>query len=139
MSIHELPVRGGTKGGVRSDEVATNTPIQWSSGRMYAIAFDLDTKLAAAHHPTGSDTGAYGLIERVLAEFGFYRTQGSVFFASSKETTSVQCVLAVQELGRRHPWLRVAVRDIRMLRIEEHNDLGPALGRQSDLPFASGS
>jgi virulence-associated protein VapD len=41
--------------------------------------------------------------------------------------------LAVQELVKRHPWIRFAVRDIRMLRVEETNDLMSALGRQVSL------
>lgn len=40
---------------------------------------------------------------------------------------AVTCVLAVQDLTRRLAWFRPAVRDMRMLRIEENNDLGPAI------------
>ena len=101
---------------------------------MYAICFDLDTHELKRHHPTNSDTAAYGLIERVFTEFGFQRQQGSVFFGGD-HTTPVDCVLAVQEVGKRHSWLRYAVKDIRMLRIEENNDLSAALGRQIDLPL----
>jgi virulence-associated protein VapD len=36
-------------------------------------------------------------------------------------------VLATQDLTRRFPWFRSSVRDMRMLRIEENNDLGPAI------------
>jgi virulence-associated protein VapD len=99
---------------------------------VYAICFDLDTAEAERHHPTNSETGTYGLIERVFQDHGFERRQGSVYFGGPK-TTSVDCVLAVQELVKRHPWIRFAVRDIRMLRVEETNDLMPALGRQADL------
>ncbi len=99
---------------------------------MYAICFDLDTAEAERLHPTNSETGAYKLIERVFAERGFKRRQGSVYFGDDG-TTAVECVLAVQELVKRHPWIRFAVRDIRMLRVEETNDLTPALGRQSSF------
>ncbi|HMU49082.1 MAG TPA: hypothetical protein PKA13_04860 [Geminicoccaceae bacterium] len=99
---------------------------------MYAISFDLDTNEAKRHHPTNSETGAYPLIERVFAEHGFARKQGSVYFGGPS-STAVDCVLAVQELVKRHPWIRFAVRDIRMLRVEETSDLMPALGRQSGL------
>jgi virulence-associated protein VapD len=37
--------------------------------------------------------------------------------------------MAVQELVRRFYWLTASVRDIRMLRTEENNDLMPALTR----------
>lgn len=99
---------------------------------MYAICFDLDTAEAERLHPTNSETGAYKLIERVFEGHGFKRRQGSVYFGDN-DTTAVQCVLAVQELVKRHPWIRFAVRDIRMLRVEETNDLMPVLGRQSGL------
>jgi len=41
--------------------------------------------------------------------------------------TAVDCVIAVQALKRDVEWFKPSVRDIRMLRIEEDNDLGPAL------------
>jgi hypothetical protein len=41
---------------------------------------------------------------------------------------------AVTELQRRHPWFRNVVRDLRMLRIEENDDLLSLLG-QPDLPM----
>ena len=37
------------------------------------------------------------------------------------------CVLAAIELARVLPWFSASVRDIRMLRIEEFNDLMPAV------------
>jgi virulence-associated protein VapD len=35
--------------------------------------------------------------------------------------------LAAQQLSQKHAWFKASVRDIRMLRIEEMNDLSPAL------------
>jgi virulence-associated protein VapD len=40
---------------------------------------------------------------------------------------AVRCVLAVQDLTRTYVWFRAAVRDTRMLRIEDNNDLMPAV------------
>ena len=40
---------------------------------------------------------------------------------------AVTCVLAAQDLARSLPWFSACVRDIRMLRIEEFNDLMPAV------------
>ncbi len=97
---------------------------------MYAISFDLDTKKVAEHY-NNDKTAAYSLIETVFRDHGFNRKQGSVYFGD-KAATSVTCVLAVQDLVRRHPKMRFVVRDIRMLRVEENNDLAPALG-QPDL------
>ncbi len=95
---------------------------------MYAIAFDLDTEMLERHYPGNTPTCAYGDIERVFAKYGFLRQQGSLFFGNAKVANSVQCVLAVQELVNKHPWFRTVVRDIRMLRIEEENNLMPAVG-----------
>jgi virulence-associated protein VapD len=36
--------------------------------------------------------------------------------------------MAVQAVQKRHTWFAKAVSDIRMLRIEENNDLMPAIG-----------
>jgi virulence-associated protein VapD len=37
------------------------------------------------------------------------------------------CVLAAMDLSRSLPWFAISVRDIRMLGIEESNDLLPAV------------
>lgn len=100
---------------------------------MYAICFDLDTEMLAARYPSPSWNNAYEDICRVFGEFGFERRQGSVYFATRDTITPVDCVLAVQEVSKRHPWFRVSVSDIRMLRIEENNDLMPAVGGYGDL------
>lgn len=109
-----------------------NTPA-WGDGRLYAIAFDLDTDALKRLYPGSYHQNAYDDIRRLFELHGFERQQGSVYFGN-KGTTSVQCVLAVQDASRRYSWFRHVVRDIRMLRIEEHNDLGPALG-EPELPF----
>ena len=91
---------------------------------MYAIAFDLDTKMVELHCPGDP----YGVIERVFAHYGYKRQQGSLYFGSAKDTDPIKAVLAVQELSNRHKWFRVVVRDIRLLRIEDSNDLMQAVG-----------
>jgi virulence-associated protein VapD len=98
------------------------------SERMYAIAFDLDTAALEEHHPADSWQKAYREIKDGLAEHGFERQQGSVYFGD-KNVTSVTCVLAVQDLAAKFDWFAESVRDIRMLRIEEHNDLSVAIPR----------
>lgn len=96
---------------------------------MYAITFTLDTKTLKAHYPNDIYTNADEDIRKVLELHGFKRQQGSVYFGN-EGVTPVNCVLAVQETQRLHPWFGRAVRDIRMLRIEEHNDLLPAIAQQ---------
>lgn len=98
-------------------------------GRMYAIAFDLDTDSLKTHYHNESYNNAYEDIRKVFEAHGFTRQQGSVYFGN-ENVTPVNCVLAVQEMQKLHAWFGKAVRDIRMLRIEEHNDLLPAIAQQ---------
>ena len=91
---------------------------------MYAIAFDMDIDSLRQHYGDPYN-GAYLEIRRVLEGFGFRWQQGSTYFGGDA-VNAVTCVLAAQALGRL-PWFAPAVRDIRMLRIEEFNDLMPAV------------
>lgn len=104
-------------------------------GRVYAITFDLDTKVLEEAYEGKSWQNAYAEIRHTLGKFGFDWRQGSVYFGD-ETVDAVTCVLAVQELTTRFAWFRPSVRDIRMLRIEENNDLGPALERAAK--FAGG-
>jgi virulence-associated protein VapD len=92
----------------------------------YAIAFDLDTETLKQAYPNPSFTNAYGDIRKVLEPIGFTWQQGSVYFGD-EQMNAVKCVLAAQKLSAAYPWFKASVRDIRMLRIEEMNDLEPAL------------
>ena len=93
---------------------------------MYAIAFDLDTETLRQAYPNSAWNNAYGDIRKVLEPLGFNWQQGGVYFGDEK-MTAVKCVLAAQKVGRELSWFKASVRDIRMLRIEEMNDLEPAL------------
>ena len=94
----------------------------------YAIAFDLDTKMLQESYPNASWQGAYFDVERGLRKFGFERRQGSIHFGDDT-VDAVKCVLAVQDLTATLPWFRPSVTEIRMLRIEDNNDLRPAIDR----------
>lgn len=93
---------------------------------MYAVTFDMDTAALQASYHTPSWQNAYNDIGRVLHRHGFGRQQGSVYFGDDT-VDAVRCVLAVQELARAYVWFTPSVRDIRMLRIEDNNDLMPAV------------
>ena len=95
--------------------------------RMYAITFDLDTDTLQQLYPGESWRNAYTEIRRILIEDGFEWQQGSVYFGNPERINPVTCVIAAQRLARELPWFTDSVRDIRMLRIEENNDLGPAV------------
>lgn len=96
------------------------------AGRVYAIAFDLDGAIAEKHCGASWRGTCYAKIANVFAEFGFNRVQGSVYFGE-ENSDAVRCVMAVQEADRRFAWFASAVRDLRMLRVDEDNDLLPAL------------
>jgi virulence-associated protein VapD len=104
---------------------------------VYAIAFDIDTQ--AAERVMG-DTWktCYGAIERGLAAHGFRRMQGSLYFGTP-ESNAVTCVLAVRDLDDRYAWFGRIVKDLRMLRIDEDNDLLPALNTRLRLGQADAS
>ena len=96
-----------------------------SDSTNYAIAFDLDTAMLQQLYPNPSWNNAYADIKRTLEPLGFSRQQGNVYFGDG--VNAVQCVLAAQKLSATYTWFKPSVKDIRMLRIEEQNDLTPAL------------
>jgi len=93
---------------------------------MYAIVFDIDTDCLSKNYHNVSYTNAYGDIKRFMTENHFIWQQGSVYFGNDN-VTAVSCVLTVQKLARQYPWFSTCVKDVRMLRIEENNDLMPAI------------
>ena len=98
---------------------------------MYAIVFDLDQDALAQAYHNDSFKNAYGDIKKTLESHGFKRQQGSVYFGEGTRADAVSCVLAVMDLAKKNPWFEPSVRDIRMLRIEDNNDLMPAVKKAS--------
>lgn len=93
---------------------------------MYAVVFDLDTNCLNECYEGTTYHGAYKQIRDFMLSNGFEHTQGSVYFGD-KNIDAVKCVLAIQRLSKEYPWFSTCVKDIRMLRIEENNDLMPAI------------
>ena len=93
---------------------------------MYAISFDLDTQVLQQSYPSPSWQNAYADIGKFLRERGFDHQQGSVYFGDDTIDV-VRCQLTVQEMTIEFDWFAPSVRDIRMLRIEDNNDLRPAI------------
>ncbi len=92
---------------------------------MYAIVFDMD--IESLRDSFGDPyNNAYMEIRKILQEHGFTWQQGSTYFGGDK-INAVTCVLAVIDLSKKLPWFSTSVRDVRMLRIEELNDLMPAV------------
>ena len=95
---------------------------------MYAVTFDMDTSKMEELYIGSSWQNGYSEIRNILKQHGFEWQQGSVYFARDESVNAVTCVLAIQDVSRQLDWFAASVRDVRMLRIEELNDLGPALG-----------
>ena len=93
---------------------------------MYAIVFDFDTQVLEQVYPNASCRNAYTDVRQYLTQRGFEWKQGSGYFGDDT-VDAVRCVRIVQRMAHRYPWFTASVRDLRMLRIEENNDLKSAL------------
>src|SRR5947199_1588896 len=100
-------------------------------GRVYAIAFDMDIEQLRANYGDPYNN-AYLEVRRVLERHHFQWQQGSVYFGDAS-VTAATVTLAVIDLATQLPWFAAAVRDIRMLRIEELNDLMPVVQRVAGM------
>ena len=100
-------------------------------GRMYAIVFDFDTEMLQQLYPNPSWNNAYADVRNYLTNRGFEWMQGSAYFGD-ETVDAVRCVRVVQRMAKKFPWFTPSVRDIRMLRIEENNDLKVALADDED-------
>ncbi len=99
----------------------------------YAIAFDLSTDALKQYYSSTSPSNAYNEIGKFLNNRGFSRRQGSLYFGDNN-VNAVQCVVVVQQLAQELRWFSRCVTDIRMLRIEDYNDLKPALVASIPIP-----
>lgn len=93
---------------------------------MYAITFDIDTNCLNQQYPQDKYNNAYGEVRKFLESNKFNWQQGSTYFGDDS-INAVKCVTTVQKLAINFPWFSACVKDIRMLRIEENNDLLPAI------------
>lgn len=100
-------------------------------GTVYAIAFDMDIEQLRVHYGDPYNN-AYLEIRRLLERHQFQWQQGSVYFGGSA-VTAATVMVAVIDLATQLPWFAACVRDIRMLRIEELNDLMPVVQRVAGL------
>ena len=105
--------------------------LERGKARMYAIAFDLDTQVLSENYHNQHYNNAYNDIKIYLESKGFGRQQCSVYFGDNT-IDAVKAVLAVQGLSRKFSWFSSSVKDIQMLRIEEHSNLLPAILNNED-------
>ena len=105
--------------------------VRGGAGRMYAIVFDFDTETLEQLYPSPSWRNASMDVRNYLTSRGFEWKQGSTYFGDDT-VDAVRCVRVVQKLAAKYSWFTPSVRDIRMLRIEENNDLKLALDDDDD-------
>jgi virulence-associated protein VapD len=117
--VRTIPVRSGLP-----------TPFK-REGTVYAIAFDMDIEQLRIHYGDPYNN-AYLEIRRVLEAHQFQWQQGSVYFGGPS-VSAASVMVAVIDLTVQLQWFAAAVRDIRMLRIEELNDLMPVVQRVAGL------
>jgi virulence-associated protein VapD len=100
---------------------------------MYAIVFDFDFDIDILQqtYPNPSWRNACVDVRNYLTRRGFEWKQGSTYFGDDT-VDAVRCVTVVQRLAAKYNWFTASVRDIRMLRIEENNDLRSALTAEDE-------
>jgi len=90
----------------------------------YAVAFDLDQSILKDTYKNDSYQNAYADIKNFLADKNFKWQQGSLYIGGS---SPVEAILAIQDLSKTYNWFKPSVKDIRLLRVEENNDLSGAI------------
>ena len=96
---------------------------------MYAITFDFDTEILEQLYKNESWRNAYSDVRRFFEFNGFENKQGLVYFALN-DIDATDCIAVVQDLADEFDWFVPSLRDVRMLRIEENNDLMTVLDRK---------
>lgn len=116
----------------RTSPIRTTLPPGFKrEGTVYAISFDMDIEQLRLHYGDPYNN-AHLEIRGVLEGHQFQWQQGSVYFGNTS-VTAATVMMAVIDLSTKLSWFPASVRDIRMLRIEEMNDLMPVVERLAGL------
>lgn len=86
---------------------------------MFAIAFDMVVDDLKNHYSQTNPNNAYYAIRNVMAQYGFFNTQGSLYLTKSDDFS---CLLLVMNALKALPWFTASVRDIRAFRVENWSD-----------------
>lgn len=85
---------------------------------MYAIAFDMVIEDLKAYYGEPYNN-AYFEIKKVLREYEFYNTQGSVYLTQKNDMANLyRSIEALKKID----WFKKSVRDIRAFRVEDWSD-----------------
>ena len=85
---------------------------------MFAIAFDMVIKDLKTYYGEPYNNAYYD-ISNIMEQYGFYRTQGSVYLTMNTDFSNL--VRAMNAL-KATPWFVQSVRDIRAFRVENWSD-----------------
>ena len=101
---------------------------------MYALTIDLDLEKISSFLVgfTRKDLGRatsdmFREIADILSEEGFTPSMSIGLYYGGPEVTVVKCVLASMRVSKECSWFLDVVQDIRMMRVEESNDILPLL------------
>ena len=85
---------------------------------MFAIAFDMVIKDLKAFYGEPYNNAYYD-ISVVMEQYGFYRTQGSLYLTTNPDFTNMfRAMNALKKID----WFSKSVRDIRAFRVENWSD-----------------
>ena len=90
-----------------------------TSSSAYAVAFDMDTKCLERECVT-SYQNAYKAIGDVFKKYALLQEQDSVYLGAS---SWLECLNALQETVKTHKWFGQCVRNVRIFRVEDSNDV----------------
>jgi virulence-associated protein VapD len=93
---------------------------------MYAIAFDMNTACLKEKFGETDYRNRYKDIEKFLESEGFTWKQGSLWYGNEK-TKMGTAFLVARKLSKQFSWFKECVADIRVLRVEDDDDLKPHL------------
>ena len=86
----------------------------------YAVLFDMDTKCLEREYGGKSHPNAYKAIGDVFRKYALVNVQGSVYMGAS---SWLECVSALQEMVETHKWFGQCVRNVRIFKVEDNNDI----------------
>ncbi|NHW58375.1 virulence protein [Escherichia coli] len=94
---------------------------------MYAITFDMVISDLEKYYGKAYNN-AYYEISNILQEFGFFRTQGSVYLNNNSDMANL--MEAIQTLSEVE-WFANSVRDIRGFRVEDWSNFTKLVKRKA--------
>lgn len=85
---------------------------------MFAIAFDMVINELRLQYGEPYNN-AYFEISKLLRNYGFFNSQGSVYLTESNDMSNL---FRAMEALKKTPWFKRSVRDIRAFRVEDWSD-----------------